>query len=270
VKSACSRISLITAGKSGRERNSVMASGLSQRASRISCVEGWATMVDRKEWLAERREAVVASYDDEAATYDTGYDRSTDVHRRFVARLIETVPPGGSILDAACGTAPYAGMVLRAGIQYVGVDQSGGMLRQAAERWPDSRFQRLGLQEFAFEGAFDAVMCIDAMENVPPEDWPTVLGHLRHAASSTGHVYLTVERIDRAEIDAAFEEAMGLGMPVVPGEVIEGDTGGYHFYPADGRVAAWLVDAGLAVVYEADEWLDGYGYRHLLARAGQS
>jgi 2-polyprenyl-3-methyl-5-hydroxy-6-metoxy-1,4-benzoquinol methylase len=227
-------------------------------------------VVDRKQWLDERREAVVATYDHEASTYDAAYDPATDVHRRFVARLIETVPPGGAILDAACGTAPYAGMVLRAGIQYVGIDQSGGMLRRAAEKWPDGRFQRLGLQELTFEGAFDAVMCIDAMENVPPEDWPTVLGHLRHAASSTGHVYLTVERIGRAEIDAAFEEAKGQGTPVVPGEVIEGDTAGYHFYPADGRVAAWLVDAGLLVVDEADQWLDGYGYRHLLVRARQT
>jgi ubiquinone/menaquinone biosynthesis C-methylase UbiE len=223
-------------------------------------------VADRKEWLAERRAAVLATYDDEAPTYDAGYDPVTDLHRRFVSRLIETVPPGGAILDAACGTAPYAGMVLQAGIRYVGVDQSGGMLRQAAEKWPDGRFERLELQELAFEGAFDAVMCIDAMENVPPEDWPTVVDGLRRAASSTGHVYLTIERIDRAEIDAAFEEATGRGMPVVPGEVIEGDTAGYHFYPADERVAAWLADAGLESVDEADEWLDGYGYRHLLLR----
>lgn len=223
-------------------------------------------MADRERWLAERRQAVVATYDDEATTYDAGYDPATDLHRRFVTRLIETVPPGGVILDAACGTAPYAGMVLEAGIRYVGVDQSGGMLRRAAEKWPDGRFERLGLQELAFDGAFDGVMCIDAMENVPPEDWPTVVDRLRRAAWSTGHVYLTIERIDRAEIDAAFEEAKGQGMPVVPGEVIEGDTAGYHFYPADGRVATWLADAGLELVDQADEWLDGYGYRHLLLR----
>jgi ubiquinone/menaquinone biosynthesis C-methylase UbiE len=170
------------------------------------------------------------------------------------------------ILDAACGTAPYAGIILRAGIGYVGIDQSNGMLRRAALKWPEARFERLGLQELAFDAAFDAVMCIDAMENVPPEDWPTVLDQLRRAVSPAGSMYLTVERIDRAEIVAAFEEAKGQGTPVVLGEVIVGDTAGYHFYPTQQQMTDWLADAGLEVVDEADEWLDGYGYQHLLMR----
>jgi ubiquinone/menaquinone biosynthesis C-methylase UbiE len=174
------------------------------------------------------------------------------------------------ILDAACGTAPYAGTVLQAGIGYVGVDQSEGMLRRAAEKWPEARFERLGLQELAFEGLFDGAMCIDAMENVPPEEWPTVLGNLRRAVAPSGSIYLTIERIDGVEIDAAFEEAKGQGTPVVPGEVVEGDTAGYHFYPAAEQVADWLDDEGLAVVEEADEWLDGYGYQHLLVRTRPS
>ncbi len=144
------------------------------------------------------------------------------------------------------------------------------MLRRAAEKWPEAGFERLGLQELPFEGAFDAVMCTDAMENVPPEDWPTVLGNLRRAVSPSGSIYLTIERIDGTEIDGAFGEARGQGTPVVPGEVVEGDTAGYHFYPAEEQVSDWLADAGLEVVEEADEWLDGYGYHHLLVRTRQT
>jgi len=220
----------------------------------------------RERWLAGRREAVVATYDDLAGTYDDGYDPATEVHRRFVAQLIETVPPEGAILDAACGTAPYAGMVLGAGLRYVGVDQSGGMLRRAAEKWPDGDFEHVGLQELAFEAAFDAAMCIDAMEHVPPEDWPTVLERIRRAVLPAGSVYFTVERSDRAEIATAFEGAEGTGTPIVLGEVIDGDVAGYHFYPTQEQLTGWLADAGLEVIDEADEWLDGYGYHHLLTR----
>src|SRR6185312_4259789 len=102
--------------------------------------------MDRSRWLAERRDAVERAYTAEGPPYDDVYDPATPIHRRFVTRLIETVPPGGAVLDAACGTAPYAGMVLKAGLAYLGADQSAGMLRQAREKWPDARFERMGLQ----------------------------------------------------------------------------------------------------------------------------
>jgi ubiquinone/menaquinone biosynthesis C-methylase UbiE len=222
--------------------------------------------VDRGEWLAERRAAVEHEYTLEAPTYDEGYDPATPEHRRFVARLIETCPPAGAVLDAPCGTGPYVGMVLDAGRVVVGVDQSAGMLDQARAKHPGVRFEQVGLQELAFDGEFDAAMCIDAMENVPPEDWPLVLANLRRAVRPGGPVYLTVEEIDREEIDAAFEVAKAAGWPAVSGEVIEGDTAGYHFYADRDRIEGWLTDAGFEVVEDADEWLDGYGYRHLLLR----
>lgn len=218
---------------------------------------------ERATWLAERRREVEVAYDEEGPTYDA-YDPATSIHRRFVAALIRTVPEGGSIVDIACGTAPYAGMVLDAGLRYTGTDQSNGMLTRASAKWPVARFERIGCQELTFDSDFDAVMCIDAMENISPEDWPSVLGSFHRALRPGGHVYLTVEQIDTAVIKAALETARDRGWPVVAGEVIEGDTAGYHFYPDRDRVFAWIEDAGFALEEEADEWLDGYGYHHML------
>jgi len=221
--------------------------------------------MERQEWLSERRTAVEGNYDLEAPTYDS-YDPATDVHRRFVARLIETCRPGGTLLDAACGTGPYIQMVLDAGRHVVGVDQSAGMLGQAQAKFPDARFEQVGLQELAFDLEFDGVMCLDAMEHVPPEDWPRVLENFVRAVPPGEHVYLTLEQVGRRVIEEAFEEATAEGLPVVFGEVIAGDTGGYHHYADRERVSGWLADAGLQVVDEEDEWLEGYGYRHLFLR----
>jgi ubiquinone/menaquinone biosynthesis C-methylase UbiE len=221
--------------------------------------------MERQEWLSERRTAVEGNYDLEAPTYDS-YDPATDVHRRFVARLIETCRPGGTLLDAACGTGPYIQMVLDAGRHVVGVDQSAGMLGQAQAKFPDARFEQVGLQELAFDLEFDGVMCLDAMEHVPPEDWPRVLENFVRAVPPGEHVYLTLEQVERRVIEEAFEEATAEGLPVVFGEVIAGDTGGYHHYAERERVSGWLADAGLQVVDEEDEWLEGYGYRHLFLR----
>jgi 2-polyprenyl-3-methyl-5-hydroxy-6-metoxy-1,4-benzoquinol methylase len=156
-------------------------------------------------------------------------------------------------------------MVIDAGRAYVGVDQSSGMLSVAKVKWPDARFEQVGLQELAFEAAFDGVMCMDAMEHVPPEDWPTVVAAFRRALRPGGHLLLTLEEIDQEEIDEAFAAAEAQGSPAVGGEVVEGDTAGYHFYPGRERIDRWLVEGGFSRVDDADEWLDGYGYRHVLS-----
>ena len=225
--------------------------------------------MDRKEWLAERRAAVQAQYDEEAPSYDdeeAAYP--VPLHATFVGRLLATCPPGGRILDAPCGTGKYFAQVAASGRRVVGVDQSAGMLAQARARAIAESVQQIGLQELPFEAEFDGAMTIDGMENVPPEDWPLVLANLRRALRPGGHLYLTVEEIGEAEIADAFEKQSAQGLPAVRGEVIEGDTAGYHFYPGRDQALTWLAEAGLEVVAEDFDQQEGFGYRHLLTRAG--
>ena len=213
--------------------------------------------MDRQEWLAERRVAVEQDYTRDAPTYDDGYDPVTPLHRQFVTWLIETCPERGKVLDAACGTGRYLGMVLDAGRQIMGTDQSGGMLARARAKHPGVRLEQVGLQELAFEGEFDAAMCTDAMEHVPPEEWPLVLVKLRRALRTGGHLYLTVEEVDRRDLDRAFAEETAAGLPAIYGEHVGEQTGGYHYYPDREQVRRWLAEAGFAVAKEASEWLKG-------------
>jgi SAM-dependent methyltransferase len=221
----------------------------------------------RGAWLAERRALVRATYDDEAPTYDDEADYAVPLQPVFVGRLVETCPPNGRVLDAPCGTGRYFELVTAAGRRVVGIDQSAGMLAKANARGLAEAVQQVGLQELAFDLVFDAAMTIDAMENVPPEDWPLVLANLHRAVRTGGHLYMTIEETDDATIDAAFVEAQARGWPVVRGEVLEGDTAGYHYYPGRAQVMAWLADEGLELVDEAFDQQDGWGYRHLLLRS---
>jgi SAM-dependent methyltransferase len=184
----------------------------------------------------------------------------------FVGRLVGTSPRGGTVLDAPCGTGRYFATVVDAGRRVVGVDQSAGMLDKARARGLATRVEQVGLQELAFDSSFDAAMTVDAMEHVPPEEWPLVLANLRRSIKAGGHLYLTVEEIDQASIDDAYDAALRGDLPVVRGEVIEGDVGGYHFYPGRDRVLAWLDGAGLEVVAEELDQQDGWAYRHFLLR----
>jgi SAM-dependent methyltransferase len=223
--------------------------------------------MDRTDWLRARRMAVEAQYDDEAADYaDDLY--AVDMQHAFVDRLLATCPPDGLILDAPCGTGPYFEQIVGAGRRVVGIDQSAGMLEGARARGLATALHHLGLQELAFEHEFDGTMTVDAMENVPPETWPLVLANLHRAVRPGGHLYLTVEEIPTAEIEAAFADLQAAGVPSVLGEVIEGDTAGYHYYPGRERVAGWLAAEGLTLVDDATSDHDGWSYWHLLLRDG--
>jgi ubiquinone/menaquinone biosynthesis C-methylase UbiE len=222
-------------------------------------------MVDREAWLRERRQTAEERHDTiHAFTYDEQYGEIGPTHRRFVADLLERCQPGGTVLDAACGTGKYFAMVLDAGRRVVGTDQSTGMLAKARARFPAVPLERVGLQELAFDAEFDAVMCIDAMENIPPEDWPRVVGNLRRALRPGGHLYLTVEQVDDEELDREYAEATARGLPVVRGEE---SRDGYHYYPSREQVGYWMEEGMLVVVAEDSSPGDGYGYLHLLARA---
>jgi SAM-dependent methyltransferase len=222
--------------------------------------------MERRAWLDEQRANAEERYD---WLYSTTYDEEsppiTGTHRRFVERVIDSCPPGGAILDAPCGTGRYFELVLAAGRTVVGIDQSAGMLARAHAKHPEVVLEKVGLQELEFQCAFDAALCIDAMEYVFPEEWPRVLGNLHRAVRDGRLIYLTVEQIGSVEITGAYAEARGKGLPVVLGENIR-RGGGYHYYPAPERVSGWLEAEGLEIVAEGTSRGRTYSYRHILVR----
>jgi ubiquinone/menaquinone biosynthesis C-methylase UbiE len=223
--------------------------------------------MDRQAWLAERRSAVVAAYDGLASAYDE-HEYPSDLQREWVARVLRLIPPGGVVLDAPCGTGKYFPMVAAAGDQVAGADQSAGMLAQARARGIAFRLEQVALQDLSYAREFDAVITVDAMENIPPEDWPLVLANLHRSVRPGGVMYLTVEEVEQAKIDQAFQSLSARGLPAVRGEIVEGDVAGYHYYPGREQAVEWLEREGLTIVDEGFRRDDGWGYRHFLLRAG--
>jgi SAM-dependent methyltransferase len=221
--------------------------------------------MDRQVWLAERRAAVVAAYDREAPSYDE-HEYPWDTQREWVTRLLRLSPPGGTVLDAPCGTGKYFPMAAAAGLRVAGVDQAAGMLAQARARGIAFLLEHKALQDLSYVQEFDAVMTIDAMENIPPEDWPPVLANLHRAVRPGGLIYLTVEEVDAWQIDQAFESLSARGLPAVRGEIVEGDVAGYHYYPGREQAVGWFAQEGLATVDETFRRDNGWGYRHFLLR----
>jgi SAM-dependent methyltransferase len=176
----------------------------------------------------------------------------------MIRQFLELCPPGCTILDAACGTGKYWQLILASGRAVFGVDQSQGMLSRAVEKHPNTPVAKVGLQELAYVEEFPAAMCIDAMENIFPEDWPIVLRNLNRVLTPGGCLYITVELPMEHEVENAFITAQRLGFPVVYGEWAIED--GYHYYPEIPQVKAWLAGAGFTLAAEAQ----GDEYLHLI------
>lgn len=80
----------------------------------------------------------------------------------------------------------------------------------------------------AYQAVFDGALCMDAMENICPEDWPLVLSNFHQALKQQGYLYFTVETVENAdenEIKEAFQRAQQAGLPFVYGEWPDEPTG---------------------------------------------
>ncbi len=227
------------------------------------------TAVDRAAWLRNMRRVDEQQEDRPAPHYDAQWGETEHTHRAFVETFLSKLPPDGRVLDAACGTGKYFPMVLASGRPLLGVDHSAGALARAGAKFPSVPSEKHGLQDLPYRDEFDGVMCVDAMEFVPPEDWPGVLEHFRRALRPGGWVYLTVELVPDDQVRAANEAARRSGLPVMQGEVIWDEPDGYyHHYPSMEQVRAWVGDAGFAIQEDVEgSWHEeGYAYHHVLAR----
>jgi cyclopropane fatty-acyl-phospholipid synthase-like methyltransferase len=218
--------------------------------------------MDRSDWLKQRRLWNEVQMDTiYARQYDERWGASIDdAHRLMVERLLSLCPPRAHILDAACGTGKYWPLLLTEGRAVVGTDQSREMLQRAHAKFPDVPIEHVALQDLWYADDFDAVICMDAMEVVFPEDWPLILARFGQALHTDGYLYITVEVESEDELRIAYEAGQRLGLPLVYGEYAH--HGGYHYYPTDQQVHNWLAQARFQVL----ERTEGDGYRHYLAR----
>jgi 2-polyprenyl-3-methyl-5-hydroxy-6-metoxy-1,4-benzoquinol methylase len=189
---------------------------------------------------------------------------SNVTHLQFIEEFLSHLPQKAMILDAACGAGRYTPYLLEKGHSALGIDQAQGMLDVAKAKFPNVQFEKVGLQEIAYQEVFDGAICLDAMENVCPEYWHLVLTNFHRALKPHGYIYFTAETIentDENEVRQAFERAQQAGLPVVFGEYPDEEI--YHFHPTNQQVKEWAQGAGFEILREANGEI---WYYHILVR----
>jgi SAM-dependent methyltransferase len=140
---------------------------------------GAAPPADRGAWLRDLRRVDERQENDLAGDFDAEWGEIEPMHHTFLGRFLSRLPPDGRVLDAACGTGKYFPMVLASARRLLGVDHAGALLAVAAAKFPQVPTAKHDLQELPYQGEFDAVMCLDAMD---PSHWRT--GHRSWSASA--------------------------------------------------------------------------------------
>jgi len=222
--------------------------------------------MDRITWLREMRRDCEEQYDTRwAPLYGEKWGLySNTTHQMFMQEFLSLLPRNSMILDAACGAGRYMPLLLEKNHSIIGNDQSQGMLARAKAKFPGVHFEKVGLQEMSYQEVFDGAICMDAMENVCPEDWPLVLSNFLRALKQQGYLYFTAETIenaDKSEIKQAFERAQQAGLPVVYGEWPDEEV--YHYHPTNQQVKEWARQAGFEILREGNG--ERY-YYHILLR----
>jgi hypothetical protein len=82
--------------------------------------------MDRNSWLMQQRQDAEESY---SKLWSPSYDVDGGVygnesHQQFIQKFLSLVTQPGTILDAACGTGRYMGMLLEKGHTVIGIDQA--------------------------------------------------------------------------------------------------------------------------------------------------
>lgn len=205
--------------------------------------------------MAEKRYDTIFAID-----YDKNWGQIEAQHKENLIYLLNLIPDGSKVLDAACGTGKYWTIITSNGFRVLGIDQSQKMLDSAMAKYPNVSVKKVGLQEMNYSSEFYAVICIDAMENVFPEDWVIVLENFYKSLKKDGYLYFTVETIDKFEVEYALKKGIEMGLPVVEGEYAY--EGGYHYYPTIEKVKTYLKNLKFTIVKEniSD------GYYHFIVR----
>jgi len=230
------------------------------------------------------RRKTQALYDRFAPLYWVKYGLQPDeTHQTFLQTFLEKVPPNSSLLSAGCGAGRYDGILSDAGHSVLGIDLSAGMLARAREKFPQIRYEQIGVQEMDFYHEFDGAICIDALEHVFPEDWPVIVKGFAAALKPEGVLYFTLDVSATDWLQAAYEQGQAKGLPIVFGEVAAevaeaykkvmslpidevpdelSDKAVYHYYPSVAQVKRWLDQGGFVIEAKGE----GKWYQHFVVR----
>ncbi len=132
------------------------------------------------------------SYNSIARQWDSARVSFVKDERRYLDTLLSGLAPPASVLDVGCGTGrPIAEFILGRGHRITGIDQSEELLAIASERFPEGTWIHAPIEEYVFEGSYDAIVCWDALFHIERAHHQRILTDLHGCLTPHGRLMLT-------------------------------------------------------------------------------
>lgn len=105
------------------------------------------------------------------AYYQNQYKRADKLEKQLLTKLLKQFPNATTLLEIGCGTAHFTKWLSTVGLECVGLDRSGGMLKQAKKLWTNETLlkgdgSRIPLQD----KSVDLVAFITSLEFIEKPD----------------------------------------------------------------------------------------------------
>jgi 2-polyprenyl-3-methyl-5-hydroxy-6-metoxy-1,4-benzoquinol methylase len=140
------------------------------------------------------------------------FSNSSSYYHRYLERVYKYIIPSGlRVLEIGCGKGELLASVNPK--EGVGADQSGEMIRQAKENFPQLHFVHSTGEDVRLEGTFDVVILSDLLNNV--WDVQELMAHVRqYCSDSTRIVINAYSRLWQPFLNLA--RKFGLAAPMLP------------------------------------------------------
>ena len=145
-------------------------------------------------WARETRrhyDALVDKY------VDAYFDDRTDWP--WLREFASAVGTGGVVLDAGCGPGNYSAVLVREGLEVVGIDLSPEMIKAAQRLVPEARFRVLDFSNLdQLDAQFDGILCAYSLLHVPGSEVSGVLRLFHSCLEASGFMGLLTKVGDGA------------------------------------------------------------------------
>ncbi|REJ85757.1 MAG: GNAT family N-acetyltransferase [Acidobacteria bacterium] len=180
-------------------------------------------------WERKPRTGERAAAQPDLATVRDGYDALASAYadalcdeldgkpldRHLLARFAEAVGGSGVVADLGCGPGHVAERLRRHGVEVLGVDLSPGMVREAARRFPEVRFQTADFGALPMaDGELAGAVAFYSIVHLDPRSLPEAFAEWRRVCRP-GAPLLVAFHVEGDEgrtvhVDELFEVAVSL------------------------------------------------------------